>query len=96
MFTFEEFKQLNSSKWGSRWSDKEMEKNYVIAIQVANNYSQRAKDRRHCRVRGRFSCVLRRKHRGEPVRIRAEGVYMRKRSLFHDRQIFPNKWRRFP
>ena len=38
MFTFEEFKQLNSSKWGSRWSDKEMEKNYVIAIQVANNY----------------------------------------------------------
>ncbi len=45
MFTFEEFKRLNSQKYGnlwvSKWSEEEMKKNYAIAVQVEKNFYEK-------------------------------------------------------
>ena len=45
MFTYEQFKQMNSQKigseWMSKWSEKEMERNYAIALQIEKNYYEK-------------------------------------------------------
>lgn len=45
MISFEQFRQMNSqrigSEWMSKWSEEEMERNYVIALQVEKNYYEK-------------------------------------------------------
>lgn len=45
MITFEQFSQMNSQRigteWMSKWSEEEMERNYVIALQIEKNYYEK-------------------------------------------------------